>query len=404
MDKSFRRLYNEAFTPEFYEGFLGEMERRLGCGIPFRVAETPVFMPDDLRERLCSASNEILDVISAPGLVDRLKKAVPHHFDAPGMDDIPNCIQVDFAVVRHPDGHLEGKVVELQAFPSLYALMVVQSDIIGQRLQAIEGLGRDWSIYFSGLDRARFVDKLHKAVLAGEDPESVVLIDLDPDNQKTYPDFIATQQLVGIDPVCITQLEREGRRLFRRVGKKRVQVRRIYNRLVFDEIMNKDLDLPFSFRDDLDLSWFSHPNWYWTYSKYTLPHVEHPAIPRAHFLSELKSVPDDLENYVLKPLFSFAGSGVKIDVTKKDLDEVPDEDRDKWLLQEKVAYEPALHMPDGTGVKAEVRMMFLRGPDQPRPELVLNLVRLSRGKMLGVDHNRNMTWVGGSVGMWPIDD
>jgi len=401
MEHSFRRLYNEAFTPEFYEGFLGEMERRLGCTIPFRVAETPVFMPADLRERLCSASNEILESISDPALIKRLKRAVPEHLDAPGMDEVPNCIQVDFAVVRHPDGHLEGKVVELQAFPSLYALMVVQSDIIGQRLAAIEGLGRDWSIYFSGLDRSQFVDKLRRAVLGGEDPESVVLVDLEPGNQKTYPDFVATQQLVGIDPVCITKLEREGRRLFRRVGKKRVQVRRIYNRLVFDEILGKDLELPFSFRDELDVSWFSHPNWYWTYSKYTLPHVEHPAIPRAHFLSELNKIPSDLENYVLKPLFSFAGSGVKVDVTPRDIDEVPDADRDKWLLQEKVAYEPALRMPDGSGVKAEVRMMFLRCPDNHRPELVLNLVRLSRGKMLGVDHNRNMTWVGGSVGMWP---
>jgi hypothetical protein len=272
---------------------------------------------------------------------------------------------------------------------------------MGDMLHEIPGMPEKWSIYFSGLDRESFVARFKKALLGGEDPESVALLDLDPPAQKTYPDFVATKMLTGIDAVCPTTLIKDGRKLLREVNGKRVQVRRIYNRIVFDELEVKGVALPFRYTDDLDVTWVSHPNWYWTWSKFTLPFIDHPAVPRARYLSDLKEIPQDLSRYVLKPLFSFAGSGVNVDPTRADLDAVPAEQRDKWILQEKIIYEPGIPMPDGTGVKAEVRMMFLRPPDEPRPELVLNLVRLSRGKMLGVDQNKNLTWVGGTVGMWP---
>jgi hypothetical protein len=281
--------------------------------------------------------------------------------------------------------------------------MVVQAEVMSEMLAEIPGLDRRWSIYFSGLDRASFTEHFRRAVLADEAPENVVLLDLDPPSQKTYPDFLATKELTGIDAICPTTLIRDGRRLFRKVDGRLVQVRRIYNRVVFDELEVKKVELPFKYTDDLDVSWCSHPNWYWTWSKYTLPSIDHPAVPRARTVASLDRIPDDLENYVLKPLFSFAGSGVKVDPTRADLDAIPAEQRDGWLLQEKIVYDPGLIMPTGEGVKGEVRMMFLRAPGDAAPKLVLNLVRLSRGKMLGVDQNRNMVWTGGTVGLIPVD-
>lgn len=401
MDPAPRAAFNRhAANPEFYSRYIASLERRLGCSIPFRVAETPLFIPPILRDRLANAANEIVEQISAPALVEKMKRAIPPELDVPGMDHLPNCAQVDFAITRAPDGQLEGKVVELQAFPSLYCLMVEQSETLIELMAPLPGLEGPWSLYFSGLDRDSFVERLRHAIVGDEDVESVVLLDLDPPAQKTYPDFAATKRLLGIDSVCPTTLERQGRQLFRRIDGRRVQVRRLYNRIVFDELEQKRIELPFSYKDDLDVSWCPHPNWYWTWSKFTLPYVDHPAVPKARYVSELERVPDDLSRYVLKPLFSFAGSGVKVDVTRADLDAIPDADRAKWILQEKIEYEPALKMPDGNGVKGEVRMMFLRAPDEPKPTLVLPLVRLSRGKMLGVDHNRDLTWVGGSVGLW----
>jgi hypothetical protein len=234
-----------------------------------------------------------------------------------------------------------------------------------------------------------------------EDPAHVVLLDLHPEKQKTVPDFVATKLLLGVDAICPTKLVVEGRKLFREVDGKRVPVRRIYNRVVFDELERAQVELPFRYTDDLDVHWVSHPNWYWTISKFSLPLLRHPSVPQARTLRELGAdVPADLSGHVLKPLFSYAGAGVKVDVERADLDAVPEEQRDGWLLQEKITYHPGIRMPDGQGVKAEVRMMFLRRDADPKPELVLNLVRLSRGKMLGVDQNRDLTWVGGSVGLF----
>jgi hypothetical protein len=403
MEASLRSAFNAAFTPEFYAKYMARLEQRVGCPVPFRVAETPLFIPPGLRARLERAANEIVHQISSPALVEKMKRAIPPHLDVPGMDPLPNCVQVDFAVTRGEDGELEGKVVELQAFPSLYALMVVQSEVMAEALAAIPGLDRRWSLFFSGLDRDAFVARLRRAILAGEDPEHVVLLDIDPPKQKTLPDFVATKELVGVDAVCPTELVREGRKLYRKVDGRLVPVRRIYNRVVFDELESKKVSLPFAYTEELDVTWCSHPNWYWTWSKFTLPHVDHPAVPRARFVSDLDRVPDDLERFVLKPLFSFAGAGVKVDPTPADFAAIPEAQRAGWILQEKIVYEPGLKMPDGAGVKAEVRMMFLRAPDEPKPTLVLNLVRLSRGKMLGVDQNRDLTWVGGTVGIWPVD-
>jgi hypothetical protein len=402
MEPTFRKAFNDAYSPEFYASYMARLEARLGgCKIPFRVAETPLFIPPALRDRLANDAREIVAQISSPQLIERMKRAIPRHLDVAGMDHLPNCTQVDMAISRDENGELRGQVVELQAFPSLYALMTIQADVMAESLAAIPGLDKPWSIFFGGLDRDGFVARLRHAILAGEDPAHVVLLDLDPEQQKTYPDFIATKMLVGIDAVCPTKLIKDGRRLFRKVDGKLVPVRRIFNRVVFDELEKKQAELPFSYTDELDVTWCSHPNWYWTWSKFTLPYIDHPAVPRARTVADLEVIPDDLRNFVLKPLFSFAGSGVIVDPTRADIERIPDGDRAGWILQEKITYEPALRMPDGNGVKAEVRMMFLRAPDEEKPTLVLNLVRLSRGKMLGVDQNRDLTWVGGSVGIWP---
>ena len=403
MEPVFRRAFNAAFRPDFYADYMRRFEQRIGTNITYRVAETPLFLPAGLRTFLARSATEIVQQISQPTVIDKMKRAIPAHVDTPGMDHLPNCVQVDFAIVRGPSGELEGRVVELQAFPSLYALMVVQTDVMAEMMKSIPELDRPWSLYFDGSNREQFIARLRHVVLGGEDPSSVVLLDIDPPNQKTYPDFLATKEFVGIDPVCPTTLLRDGRKLLRKVDGKLVQVRRIYNRVVFDELEARKLELPFRYTDDLDISWCSHPNWYWTWSKYTLPYIDHPAVPRAQYLSDITEVPKDLERYVLKPLFSFAGSGVKVDPTLQDIQAIPEQQRSGWLLQEKITYEPALVMPDGAGVKAEVRMMFLRAPEEQTPKLALNLVRLSRGKMLGVDQNKDFTWVGGSIGIWPAD-
>ncbi len=402
MQKTFRALFNQRYTEAFYADFMRSLEAKVGTPIPYRVAETPFFVPDPLRDRLASHAREILAQVTEPSVINEMRAAIPKALDVPNMDASPHCVQIDFAITRNEDGSLDGRVVELQAFPSLYAMMVQKLEVMRGALSKLSPeLERDWSIFYDKLDRESFIPRLTSAILDGNDPEEVVLLDLAPESQKTYPDFIATKQLVGIDAVCPTKLIKEGKRLYREKQGRRIRVSRIYNRIVFDELAKANVVLPFDYTEELDVTWCSHPNWYWVISKYSLPFVRHSAVPRARTLTEIgKDIPGDLENYVLKPLFSFAGGGVKVDVTREDVDAVPEAERAGYILQEKITYHPGIPMPDGNGVKAEVRMMFLRTAADEQPKLCLNLVRLSRGKMLGVDQNKNLTWVGGGIGLF----
>ncbi len=395
MDPHYRRVFNEQFSGAVYERYQDDLSSRLNCTFAFRLAESPLFLPDDFKARLVAAARAILEQLSEPSRLEKMKHAIPPQWDTPGMDAIPNFTQIDFAVVRE-NGELVPKLIELQGFPSLTALQAVQRDAWRDTLATMRDLDREWSCWFSGLDRTAFLDLARRTIVGEHDPDEVILMDLDPPRQKTYPDFAATKLLFGVDAVDPSSLTRRGKQLFR--GGRRVK--RIYNRVVFDELMIKRVTMPFDHRDELDVEWTPHPNWYWAWSKYSLPFLSHPSVPKATFISELDRIPGDLTRYVLKPLFSFAGGGVNIDPTRADIDAIPERDRSGWCLQEKIEYAPALQAVDGGGVKVEIRMMFLRPDDEAKPTLAQNLVRLSRGKMLGVDFNKAFSWVGSTVALF----
>lgn len=399
MDSQYRELFNAAYSDELYQAFYKRFEQRAGAPIQFRVAETPLFLTHALRNKLARYAEEIVEQLSEPQRLAAMKTAIPARYDTPGMDPLPNCVQVDFALTRNADGEMDGKVVELQAFPSLYGMMIMQTECWAETLQGVPGLDVDWS-WALRHDHATTKRLLRDTIVADADPLETVLVDLQPDQQKTRPDFVATKELFDVDFVCVTDLKKKGRDLFREKDGRLVPVRRIYNRMVFDELEAKSTVVPFDWNESLNVTWCSHPNWYWVWSKFSLPYVHHSAMPKTWFLNDIPEIPADLSRYVMKPLFSFAGSGVVIDVTHEHIDAVPREQRSQWVLQEKIDYTPAITMPDGNGVKAEVRIMLVRPPTAEKLEPIICLVRLSRGKMIGVDHNRGLSWVGGSVGMW----
>jgi hypothetical protein len=401
MDIPLRTHFNRAYADSVFTRYERILTDRLGP-FPFRLAETPLFMTQELRQSLARSATEIVGALAEPETLAQLKKAIPARYDVPRMDALPHCVQVDFALTAKPGGGLRGQVVELQAFPSLYVLESDMSDAWATVLNTIPGLQGDWSCFLD-IEKEKAIDIMRRTIVGDEDPAEVVLVDLDPESQKTIPDFIGTQKMFGVDYVCVTKLIKQGTKLFREKDGKLLRVKRLYNRMVFDELEAKGVTVPFGWNEELDVTWCSHPNWYWAWSKYSLPYLSHPAVPKSRLLSDVGEPPTDLENYVLKPLFSFAGAGVIVDLTRDALDAIPTPLRSNWVLQEKVEYAPAITMPSGEGVKAEVRVMLLRpetGAGSNALVPLLCLVRLSRGKMLGVDFNRGHTWVGGTVGMW----
>ncbi len=406
MKREPRHAFNASDYGTLFERYRDWLVNRVG-NFPFRLAETPLFFDEALLKHLADAAIGITTQLSTKEKLAELVKAIPAHYDVPGMTDLPDCVQVDFALCRDANGKLEGKVVELQAFPSLYALETLEGDAWNEVLQSVPELRGEWSCFFDP-DRAKNIATMRHCILGECAPEEVALVDFEPPKQKTSPDFAATKLLFDVDAVCVTDLKVEGKRVFREKDGKRIPVKRIYNRMVFDELEVKKVPVPFRWNDELDVTWCSHPNWYWVWSKFCLPHVDHPAVPKATFLSDLREIPRDLENYVLKPLFSFAGSGVIIDVTKEAIDAIPADRRAGYVLQRKIEYAWTIELPEtlrsveAPGVKAEVRVMLMReGPGKPLAPLI-PLVRLSRGKMLGVDQNKSAdtAWTGGAVGIW----
>ena len=391
-----RRAYNAAFTQQKYDDYRRRLEAEAGCPIEFRLCETPIFLPPELRDEMVQSAMEIWEELSTPENLHRSLEAVPPPLDVPGAGDHPLFAQADFAITNDgPEGALAAKLIELQAFASLYAFQLIQS----RELRRISPEGDHLDFYLSGLDEPGYVHVLAEAILGGVPPENVVLMDIDPPSQKTFVDFALTEKLWGIRSVSVMDIQKRGRELWYRRDGKPTRILRIYNRLIFDELFAKGISIPIDFTEPLDVSWAGHPNWYFRWSKHSLPVLRHPAVPEARLLSDPAGPPRDPENWVAKPLFSFAGSGVKMDVTRAELDAVPREERSRTLLMRKVFYAPVIETPDGSASKCEIRIMFVWRNGKPLP--VTTLARLSQGRMMGVAFNKDRTWVGSSGCLWP---
>ena len=394
MIPSYRQAFNSNFTPEKYDQLRGEMTARCGMEVPFALCETPCFFPQALVERMGEDGKALIrQLVENPEYRARSEASIPAKFRVPNESPHPMFIQVDFGLVRDSAGELQPKLVELQAFPSLYAYQ----QVLAQAYVDVFGLDPKLRYYLSGLDSASYQQLLHDAIVAGHDPANVVLMEVHPEEQKTRPDFLLTEKLLGIRTVCITKIRKEedGRRLFYEEDGKRIPIKRIYNRTIVDELERKGVALPFDFRDELDVEWAGHPNWYFRISKYSIPYLKHPSVPRTWFLDQLPEVPADLENFVLKPLYSFAGLGVLIAPSRKEIEAIPAAKRGEYILQERLNFTPVVETPHGA-TKVELRIMYV-WLDELVP--VLTIVRMGRGLMMGVDQNKNLKWVGSSAAL-----
>ncbi|WP_019990564.1 hypothetical protein [Rudanella lutea] len=393
MHQPIRQVFNQAFSPAQYGAFLESIQNDMPGLLDFRVAETPVFVPKDLGDKLKQACADIVEVITAPDFKTRTEGAIPADQRVPNENGHTTFLAVDFAVCRAADGSLEPQLIELQGFPSLFGFQAYLPD----KFRQFYPIPDEVSPLFNGLDRAAYLDLLRQTIVADCDPEEVILLEIYPEQQKTRIDFELTRQYLGVAPVCLTKIRKDGRQLYYEKDGRRIDIKRIYNRLIFDDLHNyPDLQTEFHLTDDVDVTWVGHPNWFFRISKYTLPLLQSEFVPQSYFLSDLETPPADLENYVLKPLFSFAGAGVKIHVTPADIDAIPTDQRGNFLLQRKVQYEPVIQSPDGL-VKCEIRMLLVWPDTAEKPILATNLARLSRGEMIGVNFNKNKDWVGGTV-------
>jgi len=391
MHHELRSKFNAGFTPEKYAALVRCVNETEKWPADFRISETPIFLTGEFADEVTRAANEIVAVTRTPEFWKHAASAIPEEFEVPNESLHPNFHVVDFAICAEGE-RLVPRLIELQAFPSVFGFQLL---LLGCIRKAYPVIPRNWTSSFGGIKDEAYLDLLRRTIIADSARENVVLLDSEPEKQKTRIDFAATETLLGIRPVCVTKIKKRGRQLLYDRDGREVRIERIYNRVIFDELIQRpDLKLQFRFQDDLDVTWVGHPNWYFRISKHSLPFLETEHTSPA-FLADEFPAGEDINDYVLKPLYSFAGHGVDIEPSRKKIAAL--QNPHEWILQKKIEYAPFVPTVDGQKSKAEIRMMFVWPDKDPNPTLVNNVVRMSQGKMMGVDFNIDKTWVGATI-------
>jgi len=416
-----RDLFNQRFTAERYVALLELLGARCGAEVEFRVAETPIFVSQSVLAEMAKAGVELARSLMAdPDYLIAARKAIPQGYCVASETTHPHFLTADFALVRNENDNLEPRLVEIQAFPSVFGYQAVLNAVYREIFDLPGSLGE----YLSGLDEASYWELLARTVLGGKNPENVALIDVDPRHQKTRPDFEITAKKLGIAVVDIQRIEPAGNKLYyRNTSGRIVPIHRIYNRAIADELISRNVHLQFDLTHPWDVEWAGHPNWYFLISKFSLPWLSRPlagfkVVPPAAFLGDFLAGPGRAAlaasgvllpaatgpqtvygELLLKPLFSFAGKGIEFDPTQKQLEAIAAGSRDNYLVQQRMRFEPTIETPHGL-TQAEIRILYL-WPDGGTLTPALSLVRLGRGKMMGVDQNRNQEWVGASAAFYP---
>ncbi|ANI89221.1 hypothetical protein A9P82_07905 [Arachidicoccus ginsenosidimutans] len=396
MITTIRNDFNNHFSEDKYKNYLAYLEKDFPGTLDFRIAETPVFVDKGFKEKMLSAGEAVIDKILSPEFKQLTQNAIPGNIKVAGDEQHPHFLILDFGICENGADEYEPMLVEMQAFPSLFAYQLHQY----KSGDVAYNFPKNFTPFLNGYSEEKAIHLLEKILVGDNNPEHTILLEIFPDQQKTRIDFLYTKKYLGIETVCVTDLIKENRDLFYIKDGDKIKIERIYNRLIFDELHRQAPGVQSKAKilfDDLDVEWITHSNWFYRVSKYTLPFLKHPNVPETFFLKDLKEIPDDLENYVLKPLFSFAGNGVIIDVKKENIDEISD--KENYILQKKVKYASAIKTPD-ENAKAEIRLFYFWEKGASRPVAAYNLARLTKGNMISVALNKNKTWVGGSFALF----
>jgi len=394
MIDKYRQLYNSQFTDKKYQEFKDDITADFNYAPTFRIGETPFFISNELKAQIWEGCADVIKLIQRKDFKKLTEKSLELNHKVPNEDENTTFLAIDFGICEE-DGAVVPKLIEVQGFPSLYNYQINLYEKFKSHYPFLSQL----TPFINDISNQEYLDILEEVICNHYPKENVILLEIEPEKQNTKIDFYYCKRDLGIPIVCVTDIIKKGKQLFYINEKgEGILVKRIYNRVIFDELdLRTDLKLNFHFSDELDVEWAGHPNWFFRISKFILPMLKGKYFIETTLLSDLIEIPEDLENYVLKPLFSFSGSGVIFHVKKEDIEAVVE--KELYILQKKVNYIPIVQSPDGK-VKCEVRVLCVWKKGDTAPTLLCNLARLSRGEMIGVKFNKDKDWVGGTLALF----
>ena len=389
MEQNLRQIFNGNFSEESFQQLLKHVEEMAPGSLDFRLAETPVFIPKIFTDKMLQAVDDIIDCVCSSDFKKLTEKSIPNYLNIDHEPSFPEMMVFDFGVCKNEDGDIEPQLIEMQGFPSLYAYQLMLDEL----MRDYASVPKNYDSYLNNYNKEKYIALLKDLIIENEHPENVILLEVLPEEQKTRIDFKCTEKILGIKTVCITQLFNEGNQLFYLNGDRKINIKRIFNRIVFDDLQKIESIQTIDLKKSYEVTWIPHPYWFYRISKFTLPFLQNPNIPTTYFLNELTS-PLPLNEYVLKPLFSYAGTGVIIDLKQEDIEKI--NNPENWILQKKVNYADIIETPDGFS-KVEIRLFYFWNKNWERPVASHNLARLSKGEMIGTRYNKNKKWVGGTI-------
>ena len=394
MVDKYRQLFNSQFTDKKYQEFKDDIASDFDYAPTFRIGETPFFISNELKAQMLEGCADVIKLIQQKDFKKLTEKSLELNQKVPNEDEHTTFLAIDFGICEE-NGVVVPKLIEVQGFPSLYNYQFNLYEKFKNHYPFL----KDFTPFINDVTPQEYLEILEEIICNNHPKENVILLEIEPEKQNTKIDFYYCRRDLGIPIVCVTEILKKGKKLFYKNEKgEEIRVKRIYNRVIFDELdLRTDLKLDFNFLDGLDVEWAGHPNWFFRISKFILPMLKGKYFIETTLLSDLKVIPEDLENYVLKPLFSFSGSGVIFHVKKEDIEAVVE--KELYILQKKVNYIPIVQSPDGK-VKCEVRILCVWKKGDAAPTLLCNLARLSRGEMIGVKFNKDKDWVGGTLGLF----
>lgn len=385
MITEYRNLFNHQFSKMKNKALIHTIEQNAKMKLTFKLSESPIFLTQNFKNKLIDASNAIIEQIKSMSN-EELNQAIPNEYFVPNDIHHPHFLIFDFGICQNENSEIEPQLIELQAFPSLLGFMKLYEESLIKTYPFLNQFEKS-------LPKEKYISKLKQLIIGNEKIENVVLLEVFPEKQKTFIDFQMTQKYLGIEIICVTQIIKNGKKLFYEKNGELIPINRIYNRVIFEELYSyKDLKLTFDFREDLEVEWVTHPNWFYKISKYLLPKLNHPYVPKSFYLNDFSDY-ENLNQYVLKPLFSFAGSGVNLNPKRSDLNKIIK--KENYILQKKVQYAALFEDANQEFSKAEIRLMFIWENEKKDPEMVINMVRMTKSEWANMGSiNDEQIWVG----------
>src|SRR5437868_6021218 len=172
MHPELRASFNADFSPDKYAALLRCVNETERWPADFRISETPIFLTNEFSQEVQRAAHTVVDLVRAPEFAIHSRHAIPPGLEVPNEPSHPNFLVVDFGICAEGD-RLVPRLIELQAFPSLFGFQLLLLHCLRNAYPAIPG---NWTSSFGGIKDEQYIELLRRTILGDVSRDNVILL------------------------------------------------------------------------------------------------------------------------------------------------------------------------------------------------------------------------------------